>query len=227
MGTSQRLFLHLSLFLCGVIVGRLSLWGSYCDRSYASCLTSLSREALLSPTLTSQLQVLCHSRISTNACPPCNRLDSDSGPGAVPDAAAEVPERASPAEKKEGEEPTAVREEDTGSAARSDSKEVTLMTHAAAGPRLTPGAAKFPGLPPQCSRRHFMYVTTSYGQHSNQLIGLLNAFVIAKLLNRTLIIGNFVYNTYHKLATYNTSDDGHVEGDRKRKVLLLLGNQPK
>eukprot|EP00992_Anisonema_acinus_P014006 TRINITY_DN9051_c0_g1_i2.p1 TRINITY_DN9051_c0_g1~~TRINITY_DN9051_c0_g1_i2.p1 ORF type:complete len:489 (+),score=95.84 TRINITY_DN9051_c0_g1_i2:88-1554(+) len=84
-----------------------------------------------------------------------------------------------------------------------------------------PGAERrlLDSLPRSCPRDRFMYATLSYGQHSNQLIALLNSFVIARLLNRTLIIGNFVYNTFHKLKTYNTSDDGHVEPDRKRKVL--------
>eukprot|EP00667_Euglena_gracilis_P012967 EG_transcript_13346 len=74
-------------------------------------------------------------------------------------------------------------------------------------------------LPAGCSSKQFMFVTTSYGQHSNQLIALLNAFVIAKLLNRTLVVGHFVYNSYHSLATYNTTDDGHAEPDRKRGVI--------
>lgn len=51
--------------------------------------------------------------------------------------------------------------------------------------------------------RHCIPRSTAYGQHSNQLIALLNAFVIAKLLNRTLVVGHFVYNSYHSLATYS------------------------
>ena len=44
-----------------------------------------------------------------------------------------------------------------------------------------------------CPQDRFMYVTAGYGQHNNQLIALLNALVIARNLNRTLIIGPFIY----------------------------------
>ena len=44
-----------------------------------------------------------------------------------------------------------------------------------------------------CSLTRFMYVTAGYGQHNNQLIALMNALVISRELNRTLIIGPFIY----------------------------------
>lgn len=45
-----------------------------------------------------------------------------------------------------------------------------------------------PPLPPGCPADRFLYVTMGYGQHSNQLIAVLNALAIAEVLNRTLIM---------------------------------------
>jgi hypothetical protein len=44
-----------------------------------------------------------------------------------------------------------------------------------------------------CPLDRFMYFTAGYGQHNNQLIALMNAFVIANAINRTLVIPDFIF----------------------------------